>query len=606
VEYWTDSAGEAAFYEPDLMGRTVFFTVESYGYSYPTNGFGFTGLQLTAKPGGHEVLKVKRENIAERIYRCTGEGIYRDSELLGLHVPVIGEEGKEPVVGQDGGLMLPFHGKFKWSWGDTSVARFPLGVFKSTGATSEFPENGGLDPDAGVQYHYFRDAKGSTRDMVDIDERIVWPMAPRLAVDNEGKEHLLMNYCVGYDPKGGIVEFDEQSGYFRHVADLPLGNPYPYLCSTVLHYRQQGREFFGYAPWGSVRSGTDLASNLAPRSWEAFTCLKPGTTASNAPAALDRDAGGRLRWAWRTNATILTDTEQAQLARGGKLLQEERWYRPIDVNTGADWLIHDGTVCWNPYRGRWICLRTQFFGDSLVGEVLYFEGDTPLGPWCYCQKVATHARGTNDTYGFYGVKQQPEFDKDRGRIVYFEGAFSQAFGTHPTPVPRYDYNELMYKLDLADPRLFLPVPVYAMRDDASNLRTLRDVEHKDRIGSIVCYAPDRPRNGTVPVFASSAETGKIMLSLEKRTGQSPRVAFYAMPPQENPGSDATPNMTALLYQYRQANTGQVLYSTDAALAKAGYVRQPTPVCRVWRAPTRFNPFELASDWEPVMSSRQRR
>ena len=604
VEYWTDSAGEVAFREQELMGRTVFFYVESYGYSYPTNAFGMAGVQLVAEPGGHAVVKVKRENIAERIYRCTGEGIYRDSELLGLRVPAIREKGKEPVVGQDGGLMLPFRGKFMWSWGDTICADFPLGVFKGTGGTSDFPENGGLDPDVGVCYHYFRDAKGRVRPMVDLDEKIVWPMAPRLALDREGKEHLLMNYSLGYEPRGGILEFDEASGYFRRVGDLPPGDPFPYLCSAVLHYWQQGHAYFGFGQWGAVRSGTDLAANLDWRSWESFTCLKPGTTLKDGPGAFDRDTGGRLRWAWRTNAPTLTDAEQAQLVREGKLRLEERWCRPIDVNTGAEWLIHDGTVCWNAYRGRWICLRTQNFGVSMLGEVLYFEGDTPLGPWCYCQKVATHANGPKDTCGFYSVKQQPEFDKDGGRIVYFEGAFSQAFGARPAPIPRYDYNELMYKLDLADSRLFLPVSVYALRDDTSDLRTLRDIKDNSRIGSIVCFAPDRPRAGTVPVFASGTGTGKIRLSLEKPAMQLARVAFYALPVGETGLTNATPNMTALLYQYRQAATGQTFYSTDAALAKAGYARQAQPVCRVWRAPTTFNPFELATDWEPVLSSRR--
>ena len=373
VDYWTDSAGEAAFYEPELMGRTVFFYVESYGYSYPSNAFGVAGLQLVAEPGGRAVVKIKRENIAERIYRCTGEGIYRDSKLLGLRVPDVCEEGKEPVVGQDGGLMLPFRGKFMWSWGDTVCAGFPLGVFKGVGGTSEFPENGGLDPDVGVRYQYFRDAKGKVRAMVDLDAKIVWSTAPRLALDMEGKEHLLMNYSLGYEPHGGILEFDEQSGCFRHAGDLPAGSPFPYLCSAVLSYRQQGRAHFGYGPWGCVRSGADLASNLDSATWESFTCLKPGATLKDGATAFDRDASGRLLWGWRTNASILTDTELVQLVREGKLRPEERWYRPIDVNTGADWLIHDGTVCWNPYRRRWICLRTQYLGDSPVGEVLYLE-----------------------------------------------------------------------------------------------------------------------------------------------------------------------------------------------------------------------------------------
>ena len=604
VEYWTDSAGEVAFREEELMGRKVFFYVESYGYSYPTNAFGLAGVQLLAESGGRAVVKVKRENIAERIYRCTGEGIYRDSELLGLRVPVIREKGKEPVVGQDGGLMLPFRGKFLWSWGDTVCAGFPLGVFKGTGATSDFPENGGLDPDVGVRYHYFRDAKGQVRPMVDLEAKIVWPVAPRLALDKDGKEHLLMSYSLGYEPRGGIVAFDEQSACFRRVGDLPPGSPFPYLCSAVLPYRQGGHAYFGYGLWGWVRSGTDLASNLDWRTWESFTCLRPGAALKDGPGAFDRDNAGRLRWAWRTNASVLTDTEQTQLLKEGKLQAEERWYRPIDVNTGADWLIHDGTVCWNPYRGRWICLRTQYFGESMLGEVLYFEGDTPLGPWCYCQKVVTHANGPKDTYGFYSVKQQPEFDKENGRIIYSEGAFSQAFGARQFPIPRYDYNELMSKLDLADARLFLPVPVYALRNDASDLRTLRDIERKDRIGDIICFAPDRPRAGTLPVFAWDAGAGNMLLSQDKPARQTARIAFYALPADDAASSNAIPKMTTLLYQYRQADAGQTFYSTDAALAKPGYVRQPKPICRVWRKPISFNPFALAADWEPVLSSRQ--
>ena len=605
IEYWTDSAGEIAFYEPQLMGHTVFFYVESYGYWYPTNGFGLIGLQLQADPGGHAVVKINRRNIAERIYRSTGEGIYRDSTLLGLKVPPIYEEGKDLVVGQDGGLMLPFHGKFLWSWGDTVFARFPLGVYRSTGATSEFPENGGLDPDVGVRYHYFRDAEGKARPMVDLNEKIVWPTAPRVALDKGGHEHLLMNYSQGYDPKGGILEYDEPAGCYRQAGDLPPGGPFPFMCSVVLDYRQQGHEHFGYGLWGWVRSGADLASNLDPGTWEFFTCLKPGTTPKDGPDAFDRDAGGHLRWAWRTHAAVLPDDEQARLVREGKLRPEERWYRAIDVNTGADLLLHDGTVCWNPYRGRWICLRTQSFGESMLGEVLYFEGDTPLGPWCYCQKVVTHANGPKDSYAFYGVKQQQEFDKAGGRIIYFEGAFSREFSSREFPIPRYDYNELMYKLDLADLRLFLPVPVYAMRDDASDLRTLRDVEPKSRIGDIICYAPDRPRAGTVPVFASGAEPGKTTLSLVKPSGQPTRLAFYAFPPDEHAPANATPNMTALLFRYRQADTGHVLYSADPSLAKPGYTRDPKSLCRVWRAPVRFNPFELTSEWEPVLSARLR-
>ena len=36
------------------------------------------------KPGGSATLKLKRMNTAERLYRITGEGVYRDTVLLAV------------------------------------------------------------------------------------------------------------------------------------------------------------------------------------------------------------------------------------------------------------------------------------------------------------------------------------------------------------------------------------------------------------------------------------------------------------------------------------------------------------------------------------------
>ena len=38
-------------------------------------------------------------------------------------------------------------------------------------------------------------------------------------------------------------------------------------------------------------------------------------------------------------------------------------------------------------------------------------------------------------------------------MIFFEGTYSATFSGNPNPTPRYDYNQLMYKLDLSDPRL---------------------------------------------------------------------------------------------------------------------------------------------------------
>ena len=83
VRYWTDSAGIAAMREPAFEKHEVFVAVSGHGYEFPKDTFLGRGVNLTLNPGGHADLKVRRAMIAERLYRLTGEGIYRDSSLAG-------------------------------------------------------------------------------------------------------------------------------------------------------------------------------------------------------------------------------------------------------------------------------------------------------------------------------------------------------------------------------------------------------------------------------------------------------------------------------------------------------------------------------------------
>src|SRR3954454_16536855 len=87
TRYYTDSAGLVAFDEPGLMGRRVFFGVAAHGYEFAKDGFGIRGVVLAPEAGGSARLKIRRLNIAERLYRITGYGIYRDSVLLGRKLP---------------------------------------------------------------------------------------------------------------------------------------------------------------------------------------------------------------------------------------------------------------------------------------------------------------------------------------------------------------------------------------------------------------------------------------------------------------------------------------------------------------------------------------
>jgi len=83
VRFVTDNAGRVAFHEPGLMDREVYFFVRSHGYEVPKDGFGYRGARLTPTGSGRGEIKLKRLNIAERLYRVTGQGLYRDSVMLG-------------------------------------------------------------------------------------------------------------------------------------------------------------------------------------------------------------------------------------------------------------------------------------------------------------------------------------------------------------------------------------------------------------------------------------------------------------------------------------------------------------------------------------------
>lgn len=62
----------------------------------------------------------------------------------------------------------------------------------------------------------------------------------------------------------------------------------------------------------------------------------------------------------------------------------------------------------------------------------------------------------HEQYDFYNVAQRPVLDRDGGRLIYFEGTYTTGFVQGAVPTPLYDYNQIMYRLTLDDPRLRLP------------------------------------------------------------------------------------------------------------------------------------------------------
>jgi len=601
IRYYTDSAGIVAFHEPGLMDRTVFFHVRSHGYEFPEDGFGFRGKALRVAEGGSAELKIKRINIAERLYRVTGGGIYRDSVLTDQPVPIRRPLLNGQVLGSDSVLNTVFQGKIHWFWGDTNRPGYVLGNFHVPGATSPEPEEGGLDPEVGVDLEYFLDEKGFAKETAKMPgEGPTWLDGLTTLRDQTGRERLFAHYVKVRKPmvvyEHGLVEFNPAKQQFEKVREFEMGAA-AVLGGHPLEHAVDGVEYVYFAnPFPLVRVPADVESLKDPASYESFTCLKEGGRLDD--AQLDRAADGTLRYGWKMSTPPMGLDQQRKLIQAGRLTREEASPGLHDVATGKPVLAHRGTVYWNDYRRRWVMIATETFGTSMLGEVWFAEADTLEGPWAYAQKIVTH-----DQYSFYNPKRHPMFDKEGGRVIFFEGTYTNMFSGNPDQTPRYNYNQVMYKLDLSDPRLVLPVPVYALSDDGVPSRFgMVDALGQARRGRPVrFFACDRPAEGTVPVYEETT-AGGWRLSAAKPQGAQAGAPLRSAPgtPLPESSSDDTPEplfhalaadvessppATVPLYEFTHEDGARRAYSVDKDCSLPGYRRVEAPICLVWRDPT---------------------
>jgi hypothetical protein len=456
IRLWTDSNGVVAFREPGLMNQKVYFHIRSHGYEVPADGFGYRGAALDVKPGGSATVKIRRLNIAERLYRLTGQGIYADSLLAGRPVPLRQPVLNGKVLGQDSVNMTEYRGKLFWLWGDTNRPGYPLGHFGTAGATSKRPADG-LDPAKGVDYDYYVDADGFSRPICpEPKEGIKWLCGLATVPDEAGKERLVAHFWrmknLGEAYERGVVLFNDQTEVFDPVTRLPPDELNWPFSQTFKHKTGGTEHVYFAAPYPHVRVKADLASFKDPRAYEAFTPLKPGTRfRKGKPAELDRDAGGKLVWAWKKDTDPLWEGTERELVKSGAIQADEARYNLADAAGGKRITAHGGSVAYNAFRKRWIFVFVESGGSSsYLGEVWVAEADAPEGPWRRARKVATH-----EQYTFYNVAHHPLFDQEGGRVIHFEGTYTAAFSGSKDLTPRYDYNQVMYRLDLADPRLKL-------------------------------------------------------------------------------------------------------------------------------------------------------
>lgn len=436
IPYVTDSAGRVAFDEPGLLGQRVFFEMRSHGYDIPKDAFGAVGTSVMATPGGRAEVKLKRRNIAERLYRITGQGIYSDSIKLGHPAPLRHPLLNGLVVGQDSTMAVPYRGKVRWFWGDTLRPAHPLGHFQTAGATSLLPQDGGLDSSVGVDLTYFKREDGFSRPMAPLPEQgMVWIDGVLTVADESGREVMVAHFSrrkdLGTQLEHGLLTYDDDKDVFVRAKTLDENNSWRHpRGQATLH---DGHWYFSH-PFATTRVRATLADVLNPDRYEAFGLSKQATSSTTYDFDVDREP--------------IDQKSEAVALKKNSAQQPSPHLQLVAADSGQVVTAHAGSIRWNQHRKRWVLITAQIGGTSFLGEVWYAEAQHITGPWSKAVKVVTHEK-----YSFYNPVQHAFFEADNGKSIYFEGTYTLTFSGNTHPTPRYEYNQVMYRLDLDDQRL---------------------------------------------------------------------------------------------------------------------------------------------------------
>jgi len=450
--YISDSAGRIAIRPGAVGSDTLFFSVRSHGYEMPDKEKKLQGIIVTPEAGKAQIVELSRINIAERLYRETGEGIYRDSQLIAANTPLPYEASpKGGVFGQDSVVNMIYKSRLYWFWGDTLRGDRPLGNFKVSGAVSPLADNGTYSPADAVDLTYFVNQDGFVRQMFPLKgDGAVW-ISGLLVIEDNNREIMLTGYSrmTGTIERQelGIAKWNDDKEIFEKLIEFPLNTPLT-PRGHPLKVFAEGEEwiYFGRST-PDIRAPANLSALLDTGNYQGYTCLQPRTRWNDDAPPLDRDKNGNLVWAWKPDTDVITPSRWEMLKQRGLVHATDGEYLFIDSETGERVIPHSGSVSWNEYRKRWIIIFGEIWGTpSVLGEVWYAEALHPEGPWSQARKIVTH-----DRYSFYNVKQHPYFAN--GEYIYFEGTYTQSYSGNDQFTPRYDYNQIMYRLNLDDARL---------------------------------------------------------------------------------------------------------------------------------------------------------
>ncbi|MDR1478657.1 MAG: hypothetical protein LBJ00_06915 [Planctomycetaceae bacterium] len=430
----TDNAGVIALDSPELIGRETWFNVNGYGYSVKQDGFGMSGVRLIPEYGKTLRVDVQRDIVAKRLGRLTGAGCFAESQKLGEYTQ-IPETG---VFGCDSVQNAVYNGRLFWIWGDTTLAHYPLGIFHATAATTDIAPFSAqvvlkslkldtqtqqqeavvqrrnlslkLEPPLFLAYQYFTDATEKPRGVAVMSgDKPTWLSGCVVLPDKKGTQRLVAVYAKIHPPlevyEYGLCVWNDAKKSFEHLR-------------TIWAKKQDSRSTKPIVPEGHAVLWRDKQGKCWVLFGDPFPRLR-------CPATYE---------AWQNPDQWETLTPQNQL---------------LSASDNSPIIPHSGSIAWNTFRQCWVTVFTQKFGKpTAFGEVWYAESDEPTGHWGNAVKILSHGN-----YTFYNPCIHAESFSQDSQILLFEGTFAAMFADNPPLVPRYDYTQILYRLDLNDSAL---------------------------------------------------------------------------------------------------------------------------------------------------------
>ena len=406
LQFVTDNAGIAVIDSQELLKKEIWFHVESDGYEFPQDGFGYRGFRARIEPGKPHRIKVKRTMLAKRLGRLTGAGLFAEAQKIGRHDRWM-DTG---VLGADSVQNATFQGKRYWIWGDTTLGHYPLGVFHASCATTSIRPLAKFEPPVGIRFDYLRDSKSKPRGVASMPgEGPTWLSAVTSVLDKNGSEQLVATYVKvrGFLDvyQTGLCVWDNEMKRFDRL--------------KVLSSKSKGET----AKHPPMPDGHAVAwKDDTGKDWLLFGNPLPSL---RCPASFE---------AWQNPDTW----EPLQPQQSIPVRNDDKEVTP-----------HSGSIAWSRHLDRWVAIFVEKGGKpSPLGEVWFAEAKAPTGPWSNAVKVLSHRN-----YTFYNPKLHESLSPEGSPTLLFEGTYSALFARNPPKTPRYNYNQILYRLDLDDPKL---------------------------------------------------------------------------------------------------------------------------------------------------------